>query len=118
MPRGPGGCPDCSGESWSHESAPADAIAIDARCGAAARARERTESRYVGGMESAEKLLAQALLLPPDEREGLAARLLDSLEPLPGISIEDREELEARAAEARRGTPGVAWEDLKRTLFR
>ena len=67
-------------------------------------------------MESPEKLLEQAMLLPADEREDLAARLLDSLEPPPGISIDDHDELEARAAEARRGVPGVAWEDLKRSL--
>jgi putative addiction module component (TIGR02574 family) len=80
------------------------------------RLARSAESRYIGNMESAEKLLEQAMLLPADEREELAARLLDSLEPPPGISIEDREELEARAAEARRGAPGVAWDDLKRTL--
>ncbi|HSK05699.1 MAG TPA: addiction module protein [Kofleriaceae bacterium] len=66
----------------------------------------------------AEKLLEQALLLPPDEREELAARLLDSLESSPGISIDDHEEIEARADEARRGAPGVSWEDVKRTLAR
>jgi hypothetical protein len=67
-------------------------------------------------MESAEKLLEQAMLLPADERKDLAARLLDSLELPPGISIEDQERLEARAAEARRGAPGISWDDLKRTL--
>ena len=67
-------------------------------------------------MENAEKLLEQALLLPADEREDLAARLLDSIEPPRGVSIEDHDELEARAAEARRGAPGVSWNDLKRTL--
>jgi len=69
-------------------------------------------------MENVAKLLEQAMLLPADEREDLAASLLDSLEPPPGISIEDHEELEARAAEARRGAPGVAWDDLKRTLLK
>jgi hypothetical protein len=57
-------------------------------------------------MASAAKLLEQALLLPDNEREDLAPSLLDSLEPSPGISIDDHEELEARAAEARRGVPG------------
>jgi hypothetical protein len=66
-------------------------------------------------MESAEKLLEQALLLPADEREDLAARVLDSLEPL-GLSIEDRAELKTRAAEARRGAPGIFWDDVKRSL--
>lgn len=67
-------------------------------------------------MENAAKLLEQAMLLPADEREDLAATLLDSLEPPEGLSIEDHEELEARAAEARRGAPGVSWDDLKRSL--
>lgn len=67
-------------------------------------------------MESAAKLLEQALSLPADAREELAASLLDSLEPPPGISIEDHAEIEARAGEARRGSPGIAWDDLKRSL--
>ncbi|HWU90994.1 MAG TPA: addiction module protein [Kofleriaceae bacterium] len=69
-------------------------------------------------MESAAKLLEQAMLLPAAEREDLAARLLDSIEPSSGISIDDHEEIEARAAEARRGEPGVSWDDVKRTLLR
>jgi hypothetical protein len=48
----------------------------------------------------AAKLLADAMHLPEDEREELAAKLLDSLEPPPGISIDDRDEIEARANEA------------------
>ena len=47
-------------------------------------------------------------------REELAAALLDSLEPPPGISIEDREEIERRAEEARRGEPGIPWAEVKR----
>ncbi len=66
----------------------------------------------------AEKLLEQAMSLPPDEREELAARLLDSLEPSPGISIDDHEEIEMRASEARRGVLGIPWDDVKRTLTR
>jgi putative addiction module component (TIGR02574 family) len=66
----------------------------------------------------AEKLLEQAMQLPADEREDLAARLLDSIEPPPGVSIEDRDELERRAADARRGAPGIAWDDLKRDLLK
>ena len=69
-------------------------------------------------METATNLLAEALKLPADEREDLAARLLDSLEPPPGISIEDHEEIERRAAEARSGAAGVAWDDLKRDLLK
>jgi putative addiction module component (TIGR02574 family) len=56
--------------------------------------------------------------LPEDEREELAAKLLDSLEPSTAISIEDTEELEKRAAEARGGAPGIAWDDIKRDLLK
>ena len=69
-------------------------------------------------METAEKLLAEAMQLPADEREDLAARLLDSLEPAPGISIEDKDEIERRAAEARSGAPGVSWDEVKRELVK
>lgn len=69
-------------------------------------------------MQTAAKLLELAMQLPEDEREELAAKLLDSLEPPPGISVEDREEIERRAAEARSGAPGVAWDDLKRALVK
>lgn len=54
--------------------------------------------------------------LSEDEREDLAAALLDSLEPPSGVSIEDRDEIEKRAAEARSGAPGIAWDELKRKL--
>lgn len=56
--------------------------------------------------------------LPADEREELAATLLDSLEPASGLSIDDKEALEARAVEARSGAPGVSWEQLKRDLLK
>lgn len=69
-------------------------------------------------MEPAAKLLEEALRLPEDEREDLAAKLLDSLEPPSGVSIEDDEELEKRAAEARSGAPGIDWRDLKGRLGR
>lgn len=69
-------------------------------------------------MQNAAKLLEEAMQLPEDEREELASRLLDSIEPPPGVSIEDREEIERRAAEARSGAPGIAWEDLKRDLLK
>jgi putative addiction module component (TIGR02574 family) len=65
---------------------------------------------------AAAKLLADALQLPEDEREELAAQLLDSLEQPPGISIDDRDELERRADEARRGVPGIPWDEVKRGL--
>jgi hypothetical protein len=54
-------------------------------------------------------LLADALVLSEAEREDLAAQLLDSLEPPPGISIEDEAEIRRRAQEARevfRASPG------------
>ena len=40
-------------------------------------------------MSAAAHLLAEAMKLPDQEREDLAAKLLDSLEPPPGISVED-----------------------------
>ena len=69
-------------------------------------------------METAAKLLEEAMRLPEDEREELAAKLLDSLEPPPGISIEDKDEIERRAAEARSGAPGIDWTELKRELLK
>jgi putative addiction module component (TIGR02574 family) len=69
-------------------------------------------------MNAAAKLLAEAMQLPEDEREELAAKLLDSLEPPTGISIEDRDEIEARANEARGGVGGVLWDDVKRGLLK
>jgi putative addiction module component (TIGR02574 family) len=56
--------------------------------------------------------------LPDEEREELAASLLDSLEPPPGISIEDTDEIERRAAEARTGAAGIPWDEVKRGLVR
>jgi putative addiction module component (TIGR02574 family) len=69
-------------------------------------------------VETAAKLLEEAMRLPADEREELAATLLDSLEPASGLSIDDKEALEARAVEARSGAPGVSWEQLKRDLLK
>lgn len=67
-------------------------------------------------MTAAAKLLAEALELPEAEREDLAAQLLDSMEPPPGISIEDEAEIKRRAQEARDGAPGIPWSDVKRSL--
>lgn len=75
------------------------------------------EAGYRVCMATAAKVLEEAMQLTEDEREDLAARLLDSLETPPGISIDDREELEQRAADARRGAPGVPWDELKRDLL-
>lgn len=69
-------------------------------------------------MQSAAQLLADAMQLPEDEREELAAKLLDTLEPPPGISIEDRGEIERRAADARSGAPGIPWDEVKRSLVK
>lgn len=69
-------------------------------------------------METAAKLLEEAMRLPEDEREELAATLLDSLEPPTGISIDDKAEIEKRAEEARSGAPGIAWDEIKRDLVK
>jgi hypothetical protein len=55
-------------------------------------------------------------VLSEAEREDLAAQLLDSLEPPPGISIEDEAEIRRRAQEAREGVPGIARAEVKRGL--
>lgn len=68
-------------------------------------------------METAAKLLEEAMRLPADEREALAAKLLDSLEQPPGISVDDKDEIERRAAEARSGAHGIAWDALRRHLL-
>jgi putative addiction module component (TIGR02574 family) len=61
------------------------------------------------------KLLHEAMALPPEEREELAALLLDSLEAPAGISIDDAEEIERRAAAALSGEdPGVPWKRYAR----
>lgn len=63
------------------------------------------------------KLFDDAMQLPEDEREELAARLLDTIEPPPGISIDDKDEILRRAAEARTGEPGIPWDVVKRDLL-
>lgn len=63
------------------------------------------------------KLVDEAMALPPDEREELAAILLDSLEAPAGISIDDTEEIDRRAAAALSGEdPGVPWDELRKRL--
>jgi hypothetical protein len=47
------------------------------------------------------------------EREALAAQLLDSLEPPPGILVDDEDEIRRRAQQARGGVP---WSEVKRSL--
>lgn len=70
-------------------------------------------------MSNAKRLLAEALALPEDEREELAATLLDSLEAAPhGISIDDRNEIERRASEAKEGAVGVPWEEVRRAVLK
>jgi putative addiction module component (TIGR02574 family) len=80
--------------------------------------RRRSTRGTLLGMETAAKLLEEAMRLPEDEREELAAKLLDSLEPPPGISIDDKDEIEKRAAEARSGAPGISWDEIKRDLLK
>jgi putative addiction module component (TIGR02574 family) len=67
-------------------------------------------------MSAAAKLLAEAMQLSEADREDLAAALLDSLEPPPGISVDDRAEIERRAEEARAGIPGIPWDEVKQGL--
>lgn len=69
-------------------------------------------------MTTAAKLLADALELSEAEREDLAAQLLDSVEPPPGLSIEDEAELRRRAQQARDGVPGIPWTEVKRSLVK
>lgn len=69
-------------------------------------------------MTTAAKLLADALELSETEREDLAAQLLDSVEPPPGLSIEDEAELRRRAQQARDGVPGIPWTEVKRSLVK
>ena len=69
-------------------------------------------------MSAASKLLEEAMRLPEDEREELAASLLDSIEIPPGVSIDDTAEIERRANDARGGKPGIPWDEVKRNLPR
>jgi hypothetical protein len=69
-------------------------------------------------MTAAAKILADALERPEAEREDLAALLLDSIEPPPGISIEDKNEIRRRAQEARDGMSGIPWSEVKRSLVK
>lgn len=78
----------------------------------------RGNPQYLLEMETAAKLLEEAMRLPEDEREDLAAKLLDSLEPPTGISVDDRDEIEKRAKDARSGAPGVTWDELQRDLLK
>ena len=69
-------------------------------------------------MTTAAKLLADALELSEAEREDLAAQLLDSVEPPPGIAIDDETEIRRRADQARSGVAGIPWSDVKRSLVK
>ena len=67
-------------------------------------------------------VLADALLLPEDDRAVMAAELLASLHPT-GVSFDDdpgwRAEIERRAELVRRGeSDGLAWEDVLGELER
>jgi len=64
------------------------------------------------------KLVHEALALPPEEREELAAMLLDSIEAPEGISIDDAQEIDRRAAVALSGEePGIPWEEVKKRML-
>lgn len=69
-------------------------------------------------VSAATRLLAEALRLPEAQRARVAATLLDSLEPPPGLAIEDHEQIERRATQARQGLPGVPWQKVKRGLLK
>lgn len=64
-----------------------------------------------------DRLLDEALKLPPDERARIVAELLATLEPdLPSQQRSDEEwirEIERRARAAVSGSPGVAWPDAR-----
>lgn len=63
------------------------------------------------------KIVTEALALPPEERDELAAILLDSLEPTAAVSIDDIEEIKRRADAIRSGEdPGVPWTELRKRL--
>lgn len=64
-----------------------------------------------------ERLLAEALALPPAERANLAARLLASLEPTEGTPEEIEaawdEEIERRLASMEAGEKMVPWDEVR-----
>lgn len=63
------------------------------------------------------RLFIEALALPPEQREELAAALLHSLDTPPGIAIDDVEEIERRAADVLEGRElGVPWDAVKRGI--
>ncbi|HMV64201.1 MAG TPA: addiction module protein [Rhodocyclaceae bacterium] len=66
-----------------------------------------------------DRILDEALGLPPDERSALTVALLDSLEGSDDASITDawREEIKARQAALRAGiVKPVSWADAKARL--
>ncbi len=67
---------------------------------------------------TAEGVLKEALLLSEDERAGLAAELLASLDP--EVEIRDQEawiaEVERRAQAAIAGSPGLSWDETRKRV--
>jgi hypothetical protein len=73
--------------------------------------------------ERAQALLREALTLPPDERAGVAAELLASLDDSGGEDPETVQaawarEIEKRAVRALAGAPGEPWEDVRDRVAR
>lgn len=67
---------------------------------------------------AAEELLAQALKLPPEDREMVAAELAASLEKDPGYDAYWAAEISRRIDEADSGrVPGIPWETVRAGLY-
>ncbi len=59
---------------------------------------------------AAEELLAEALKLAPEDREFLAAQIMDSLEHPPAPDIDWEAEIKRRIEESDSGVPGIPGE--------
>ena len=72
-------------------------------------------------IKAAQRVLADALQLPQDERAAVANSLLDTLEPPERREATDDEwisEIERRARSAMAGDPGVSWEQGKADILK
>ncbi|MFO0666857.1 MAG: addiction module protein [Polyangiaceae bacterium] len=71
-------------------------------------------------MSAAKQLYEAALALPPEEREELAAKLVESLAgaDIPGVlGPTDMPEIRRRAADAKAGATGVPLHEVRAKLF-